>query len=214
MSQIINAIAEGCDVRTNTEVASLAHDGTQWTATCVNGDAYIARVVVSSAPVPQTLNLLTKGSVVLGDEIYHHLSSLRYERCIAALVTTSAPIDVRSIKHSDVAYIGDNLDKGISPTPSYTIHATPDFSERMWEEDRHEVATHLARCVLGDTLPGVTDIDVHGWKFSRPTTQASSTFLEASSKPRLIMIGDAFGGASVEGAIISALDAAAHLRRQ
>jgi hypothetical protein len=208
MSRIVHAIAEGCDVRTSFEVASLSHDGMHWTATCVNGDTYTARVVVSSAPVPQTLNLLANGAVDLGNEIHHELSSLRYERCIAALVTTSAPVDVRSITHPDLAYIGDNLDKGISATPSYTIHATPDFSERMWDEDRHTTAQHLARCVFGDALPGVIDVDVHGWKFSRPIDQAATTVFEAVMRPQLLLIGDAFGGARVEGAMISALDAA------
>ena len=212
MSRIVHAIADGCDVRTSTEVSSLKHDGTRWTVHCGNGDTYTARVVVSSAPVPQTLNLVASGGVALSTEIQHQLSSIDYERCIAALITTSAPMDVRGITHPDIAYIGDNQNKGISPTPAYTVHATPEFSERMWDKDRYEMATHLSRCAFGESLDGVTDIDVHGWKFSRPTTLSPSTYLEAVSDPQLILIGDAFGGARVEGAIISALDAATYLR--
>ena len=78
----------------------------------------------------------------------------------------------------------------------------------MWDADRSEVAKHLAACVFGDTLEGVTDIDVHAWKFSRPVTTTETTFLRAVDQPPLIVIGDAFGGPRVEGAIISALDAA------
>lgn len=207
MSRIVSALAEGCDVRTDTEVQSVAHDGTLWTITCTNGEVFTAAIVVSSAPVPQTLQILDNGNVELDDHVRPQLEAIVYERCIAALVACTSPCDVRSIQHPDVAYVGDNFDKGISPLPSYTIHGTPEFSERMWDADRSAVATHLARCAFGEALEGVTVVDVHGWKFSRPLTTSPTTFVQALVHPSLILIGDAFGGPRVEGAIISALDA-------
>jgi predicted NAD/FAD-dependent oxidoreductase len=57
----------------------------------------------------------------------------------------------------------------------------------------------------------VIDVDVHGWKFSRPIDQSATTVFEAVMRPQLLLIGDAFGGARVEGAMISALDAAARI---
>ena len=211
MSSIVAALATGSDVRTSMEVTSLEHDGTFWTVQCKDGSSFTAPTLVSSAPVPQTLQLLSNGNVSLTDSIHHVLTSVSYERCIASLVQTAAPVNVRSLTHPDVAYIGDNYDKGISPTPAYTIHATPEFSERMWDADRGEVAKHLATCVFGNALEGVTDIDVHAWKFSRPITTAETTFLRAVDQPPLILIGDAFGGSRVEGAIISARDAAENM---
>ncbi len=208
MSRIVSALAEGCDVRTGVEVESLTHDGAVWSIACTNGEVFTATTVVSSAPVPQTLQLLDNDHVRLDDDVQTQLDAITYERCIAALVTCTSPHDVQTISHPDVAYIGDNLDKGISTQPAYTIHATPEFSKRMWDADRSEVAKHLAACVFGDALEGVTDIDVHAWKFSRPITTTETTFLRAVDHPPLIVIGDAFGGSRVEGAIISALDAA------
>ena len=208
MSRIVSALAEGCDVRTGIEAQSLSHDGTVWSVACANGNVFTATTVVSSAPVPQTLGLVDNGDVQLGGQVRTQLEAIVYERCIAALVTCTSPCDVRSISHPDVAYIGDNLDKGISPLPAYTIHATPEFSERMWDANRNEVARCLAQCVFGKDLVGVSDIDVHGWKFSRPITISSATCIHALEHPSLVLIGDAFGGPRVEGAIISALDAA------
>lgn len=208
MSSIVAAVAVVSDVRTSIEVTSLEHDGTSWTVRCTDGSNFTAHTVVSSAPVPQTVQLLSNGNVGLNEHVLAELTSVNYERCIASLVRTSTPRDVRSVTHPDVAYIGDNYDKGISESPAYTIHATPEFSERMWDADRGEVAKHLAVCVFGDALEGVTDIDVHAWKYSRPVTTTETTFLRAVDHPPLIVIGDAFGGSRVEGAIISALDAA------
>ena len=208
MSSIVAAVAAGSDFRTSIEVTSLEHDGTSWTVRCADGSNFTADTIVSSAPVPQTVQLLSNGNVVLNEHVHTVLASITYERCIASLVRTTSPHDVRAVVHPDIAYIGDNYDKGISESPAYTIHATPEFSERMWDADRSEVAKHLAACVFGDTLEGVTDIDVHGWKFSRPVTTTETTFLRAVDQPPLIVIGDAFGGPRVEGAIISALDAA------
>lgn len=211
MSRIVSALAEGCDVRTGVEVESLTHDGAVWSIACTNGEVFTATTVVSSAPVPQTLQLLDNGHVRLDEEMRAQLDTIAYERCIAALVTCTTPHDVRTISHPDVAYIGDNLDKGISPLPAYTIHASPEFSERMWDAARNEMATHLAQCVFGEALEGVVAVDVHGWKFSRPLTSSPTTFVQACARPSLILIGDAFGGPRVEGAIISALDAAASM---
>lgn len=208
MSSIVAAVAAGSDVRTSMEVASLEHDGTLWTVRCADGSNFTANAIVSSAPVPQTVQLLSNGNVVLNERVYAVLATITYEHCIASLVRTTSPHDVRAVAHPDIAYIGDNSDKGISESPAYTIHATPQFSERMWDADRSEVAKHLAACVFGGALEGVTDIDVHAWKFSRPITTTETTFLRAVDHPPLIVIGDAFGGSRVEGAIISALDAA------
>ena len=190
------------------EVTSLEHDGTSWTVRCADGSNFTADTIVSSAPVPQTVQLLSNGNVVLNEHVHTVLASITYERCIASLVRTTSPHDVRAVAHPDIAYIGDNLDKGISPLPAYTIHATPEFSERMWDANRNEVARCLAQCVFGKDLVGVSDIDVHGWKFSRPITISSATCIHALEHPSLVLIGDAFGGPRVEGAIISALDAA------
>ncbi len=214
MSSIVAAAAAGSDVRTSMEVTSLELDGTSWSVRCADGSSFTANTLVSSAPVPQTVQLLSNGSVVLNQHVHTVLASITYERCIASLVRTTSPHDVRAKTHPDVAYIGDNYDKGISESPAYTIHATPEFSERMWDADRSEVANHLAACVFGDALEGVTDIDVHAWKFSRPITTAESTFLRAVDQPPLIVIGDAFGGSRVEGAIISALDAAEEILKR
>lgn len=214
MSSIVAAVAAGSDVRTGMEVTALEHDGTSWTVRCSDGSSFTASAVVSSAPVPQTLQLLSNGNVVLNEHVHAVLTSVNYERCIASLVRTTTPRDVRTVTHTDVAYIGDNYDKGISESPAYTIHATPEFSERMWDADRSAVAKYLAACVFGDALEGVTDIDVHGWKFSRPTTTTETTFIRAIDQPPLIVIGDAFGGSRVEGAIISALDASEDILRR
>lgn len=207
MSGIVAALANGCDVRVNAEVESVSHDGSVWSVRCRDDRMFTANTLVSSAPVPQTLQLLENGNVAIDEDVCGVLISVRYERCIAALVRTTLPIDVRRAIQPDIAYVGDNHDKGISVEPSYTIHATAEFSERMWDADRIEVATHLAKCVFGDDLAGVVEVGVHAWKYSRPLTTTSSTFIRALDNPPLILIGDAFGGPRVEGAIISALDA-------
>lgn len=211
MSSIVSSLAADCNVRTSTEVISLSHDGAQWNVHCASGEVFFAPIVVSSAPVPQTRQLLERGNVHINVASLHVLDAVRYERCIASLVTCATPVNVRAIKHPDIAFIGDNYDKGISTVPAYTIHATPEFSERMWDHDRHILATTLARCVFGDTLEGVLDIDVQAWKFSRPQTHSMATFMRVVDAPSLILVGDAFGGPRVEGAMISALDAATYL---
>jgi predicted NAD/FAD-dependent oxidoreductase len=103
------------------------------------------------------------------------------------------------------------LKKGISDVPALTIHGNGPFSESCWDMDRGEAGSQLvdaAFMFLGST---VEDLQVHGWRYSKPTTTVDKRYVEIRNSPTLVIAGDAFGGPRVEGAALSGWAAANHL---
>ncbi len=58
---------------------------------------------------------------------------------------------------------------------------------------------------------GVKTFQVHGWRYSKPMSVESELCVRVSESPPLILAGDAFGGARVEGAALSGWAAASSL---
>jgi predicted NAD/FAD-dependent oxidoreductase len=55
----------------------------------------------------------------------------------------------------------------------------------------------------------VADAIGHRWRFARPIRPSDDGFLLASESPPVLVAGEAFAGARVEGAFRSGLEAAA-----
>jgi renalase len=66
-------------------------------------------------------------------------------------------------------------------------------------------ASHLGCAALPDGT------QVQRWRYARPITVHSARYLEAQDLPQLLFGGDAFGGAKVEGAVLSGKAAAERL---
>ena len=111
-----------------------------------------------------------------------------------------------------VDWVADNHRKGVSAAPAVTIHATAAFSRQQWDaNDETAIAALLAASHLGCApLPG--DTQVQRWRYARPITVHPARYLAAREQPQLLLAGDAFGGAfggaKVEGAVLSGKAAA------
>ena len=107
-----------------------------------------------------------------------------------------------------VDWVADNRRKGVSAAPAVTIHATSAIGRQQWDgDDQTVIAALLAAAHLGcDPLPGGTQ--VQRWRYARPITVHPARCLAAHEQPQLLLAGDAFGGAKVEGAVLSGKAAA------
>ena len=83
MNAVAKHLARGLDVRTATRVASLAHDDSSWHVVLDDGGRLDADAVVVTAPVPQALDLLAAGGVVLSPGDADALSRISYDPCLA-----------------------------------------------------------------------------------------------------------------------------------
>jgi predicted NAD/FAD-dependent oxidoreductase len=213
MTAVAKHLARGLEVVLETQVATLRRSKAGWTAVTQSREAFSAGAVVLTPPVPQSLAIMEAGGLTLEANTRTRLEGLEYERCLAVMAALSgpswlappgglAPVD------GPIAWIADNQLKGISATPSATIHATHSFSVEHWEQDRQESGRQL----LGAAAPwlgaGILAFQVHGWRYSKPMQTDDHPCLAVRRDPPLVIAGDGFAGPRVEGAALSGWAAA------
>jgi renalase len=230
------AAADGpgrCDIRVATRVASVAAEPGPGRRVIVTlepeAGAAVERITCRGAilttPVPQALDLLRAGRVPLETAAGRSLATIDYDPCFALMLALARPSRVPppgGIRFADdapgpVAWIADNAQKGISPVPSLTIHATGRFSREHFETPADEVARilldHAAAWIDGDPAVAVTASSLQRWKFALPTTILPEPVVAVMHEPPIACCGDACAGPRVEGAASSGLAAGRWLDR-
>ena len=221
MVSVAKYLAKDQTVIQSTRALELNHDGCHWIVKLEPEESIIARSVIITSPVPQTLDLLNKGNSQLTSGIIERLQKIQYESCIAVMAVLDATSTLEdpgalAIDEGPIAWISDNHKKGASPLPALTIHASGEFSQANFNRDRTEVGKELielARPLFGNA--SISDFQVHGWLYSKPTTtdDEASFLLSASLKmPPLVLAGDAFAGPRFEGAVLSGWSAAEQIK--
>jgi len=221
MVSVAKYLAKDQTVIQSTKALELNHDGCHWIVKLEPEESIIARSVIITSPVPQTLDLLNKGNSQLTSGIIERLQKIQYESCIAVMAVLDATSTLEdpgalAIDEGPIAWISDNHKKGASPLPALTIHASGEFSQANFNRDRNEVGKELielARPLFGSAP--VSDFQVHGWLYSKPTTtddEASFLLSEDLEMPPLVLAGDAFAGPRFEGAVLSGWSAAEQIK--
>jgi predicted NAD/FAD-dependent oxidoreductase len=215
MNAVAKHLAEGLDVRRSTRAVSLEVHGDRWRILLDGDGELFADAVVVTAPMPQTLGLLAAGGTELGEPDRRALERIEYEPCIAVMAALDGPAGLPgpgalAPQEGPVDWIADNQAKGISTSPALTVHAGALASAALWDEpDEHVVAELMAaaRNATGRPLV-VKDHSVQRWRYARPSVSHPDRCMVISGVPLLVVAGDAFGEAKVEGAVRSGAAAA------
>ncbi|MBE0697240.1 MAG: FAD-dependent oxidoreductase [Anaerolineaceae bacterium] len=218
MTAVAKTLASDLNLLLEKKVVSLRRESQGWVASLESGEKIFASAVLLTPPVPQSLALLDFEELSLPPSLRARLESIEYERCLALMAVLAEPSRIPlpgGLAPSDgpIAWIADNQLKGISSTPAVTIHATPAFSLEHWDHDRQESAQELLRAARKWLGSNVLEFQVHGWRYSKPVQVEQEKCLVLKESPVLLLAGDAFGGARVEGAALSGWAAAATLKR-
>lgn len=218
MSAVAKHLAQGLDLRLDTQVAALRQVRDHWLAETVEGAVVRASAVVLTPPVAQSLAILDAGGLVIPPAMRARLASLEYERCLAVMAVLEGPSRLPppgglALDSGPIAWIADNQLKGISAVPAVTVHATHAFSMDHWDRDRMESGRAVLDAAAGWIGAGISEFQVHGWRYCRPVRVDDDRCLVVSNSPPLVLAGDAFGrdplaGPRVEGAALSGWAAA------
>jgi renalase len=220
MTSIPRHIAGGLDVRTGERVVKVDDVDEGWEVTCESGLQLKSYALVLALPVPQALELASSGDYKLPDSSRRRLEAVSYDPCLALLVLLDGPGGVpepggMQIKGEPLDWISDNHLKGISDVPAITIHAGPEWSRSLFEDDEAEITEHLLSLAsdrLGtDLASSVVESSLARWRYSWVTNTHPEPFLAAAENPPLLFCGDAFDQPKVEGAALSGLAAADYL---
>lgn len=219
MTAIAKHLATGLNILSSVRVLDIAQQDNQWRATLDNGEQVIARTMLITSPVPQTIELLNSGNIQLSTANQARLEIIEYEACIAVMAVLDGPSSIPapgaiSLEGGPVAWISDNQQKGVSRIPAVTIHGSGDFSAKHFDADRETAGQQLIDAAQPFLGANVSEFQIHGWRYSKPSVVDPEPCMLASSDtqlPPLVLAGDAFNGPRVEGAVVSGWAAAAVL---
>lgn len=215
MRSIVEGLVGDLDVRTQIKVDYLAPDDQGWSV--VAGDEAViegAAAVILTPPIPQTRDILSDSNIKLTDSVATALERITYAATLAVMATLDAPSGLAdghlALTEGPIAWMADNQHKGISSVPAVTIHSSESFATQHLEADPEEWTEALVAAAAEHLDGEVLDAVGHRWRFSRPL-RALDSVLRVGPADSIILAGEAFAGARVEGAYLSGLDAARQL---
>ncbi|MGI8574185.1 MAG: NAD(P)/FAD-dependent oxidoreductase [Egibacteraceae bacterium] len=219
-------LARGLGVRNACRVVAVRARPGGWEARTRQGEALTAHAVVLTPPLPQALPLIAAETLIerANTQLVADLRAVDYAPCLSLLAALDGapglpePGGVQ-FDEGPVRFLADNATKQISPEPALTVHAAEAFSRtRADERDEaiREELLGLARPWLGGAR--VDRSELTRWRYAQPSPpreERAVTLIAASPDEvgPLVLAGDAFAGAKVEGAALSGLAAAELLGR-
>jgi predicted NAD/FAD-dependent oxidoreductase len=208
MNGIAKHLAQGLDIHCNTFVFEVTrNEDTTWSIKIDDGKVFQSDALVVTCPLPQAYSLLITAHVDIPEALF----KCEYDRTIGLLVVLDSESAVPSPggmqnPSESLQFVADNYMKGISHIPALTLHFSPAFSERHWDDDPHalhQLLVHHAQPFLRNSL--IVESQVKKWRFATPRTPWQERIWQHES---LVIAGDAMSGPKVEGAALSGLAAA------
>jgi len=217
MTSFPKLLAEGLPLHLSTRIATLEQHDDFWRLQSETGDQFNVKKLLITAPGPQTVALLETLSNV-NTTALNRIKTIQYDPCLALLVrlkTLSSLPSPGALKLKDnpvLSWLADNQQKGISPVPSVTLHASPEWSGAQFDADEDSITQAMldaAKPYLGEQAEFLST-QLMRWRYSQPTpvNQDDEPFCVVQNNPALVIAGDGLGGPNVEGAMRSGLAAA------
>jgi renalase len=215
MNALTKHLAVGLDVRLNVRAVSVSAVDGGWEVRDEPGTRVTAKTLLLTPPVPQSLALLDAGRVTLTSADRAALEAIEYLPCITAVVRIEghvnlpAPGAIQRL-HAPITWIADNRQKGISPVTLLTVEASAGYSYQLWDRDDEDIMRSLRVDLMPfmDDKTRIVEWQIKRWRYSQPSTTHTERYLLAADQPAPLMFaGDAFGGARVEGAVLSGMTA-------
>jgi predicted NAD/FAD-dependent oxidoreductase len=215
MRTIPEHLAEGLDLRTGVTISGVGQAAASIVAVANNGEAIEAAGVILTPPVPQLLALVDAGDLEVPTEVRSRLEAVRYHACLAVMAELDGPSGLprghRSAVEGPIAWLGDNQDKGTSTTPALTIHSSARFAAEHLEGDPDDWTRSLCAAAAGHIDATIIQASGHRWCFAKPHTTFADGAIALAGDAHVILAGEVFARAKVEGAFLSGLAAADHI---
>lgn len=212
MNAVCKHLAEGLDIRLQTQVESLDRDAGRWRLSSLEGvELGKYDLAIVSAPAAQTAKLLqTVPSLAIPS------GQTEMNGCWALMLAFSTPLDLdfdgAFVHNSAVAWVAKNQSKPGREigAETWVVHATAEWSESHIEEDASTARELLLSefwKAIGTTPTEPEHIQAHRWRFAIPSTPLADTCL-FDAELQVGACGDWCGGPRVEGAFLSGVSAA------
>lgn len=215
MRNVAEHLARGIDVHTSVKATRLDVAGGRVEAHGNDGLLAEGTAVIVTAPVPQTLELLDASSLPPPDDLRDQLEQVAYDPCLAVMARLDGTAALRgghaTPESGPIAWIGDNEHKGVSPVPAVTIHSTPEFARRHMSAAVDEWVKALCDAAAAELGSPIVEAAGHRWRYSEPQTTLDSGAAAFDGGVPVVLGGEVFAGARIEGAYLSGREAARQL---
>ncbi|MCD7035233.1 FAD-dependent oxidoreductase [Metabacillus sp. GX 13764] len=221
MNSIAKYLAEGLDVRTDTEAIKVSETEKGYRIDCRNGEVFTAEYLLITAPAPQAAALLEAGGIKDTEE----LKNIVFNPCYTAMLTLKEAQSVNQEGHlqSDlpegIERIADQSRKGISKEPIVSVYTTGKWAKQHENLEAEEVLKKMLFLVK-EIVPAdlIEEVQLKRWRYAEAEKPYPQSYLELEKKVPLLVAGDAFlrsddsaGKTRFESAYISGLDAGERL---
>jgi predicted NAD/FAD-dependent oxidoreductase len=209
MRRVPEALASDLKIRVGVEVARIEAG----TGVAALGDGSViarADAAIVTPPLPQTLALLA-GTQWAERGWIDRLHDVGYDAVLAVMARLREPpsLDEGHLSDGgDVAWVADNLHKGVSAEPAVTIHSSPSWAAQHLEEPPDRWVADLVASAQRLVALDVVDAAGHRWRDARPRTVFDVGAVRFDTPAPVVLAGEVFAGARVEGAFSSGVAAA------
>lgn len=209
MTTIAKELAKGSEIHNGFWVDRLIWDKDLWRVESVE-QSIVAKNIVFTSPVPQTLSIFKNSKIELDDEEARLLQGLQYRMTlvligIAKRIPDTVRKDYQKIDGDNAIEVIINNDlKGVTDIPnSVTVHFNASFSAKYF--DQANEAIHKAMLEATESYGFEwSESEVKKWRYSEPLKTFGQESYVLCQYKKIFLGGDAFGGGSVEGAWRSA----------
>jgi predicted NAD/FAD-dependent oxidoreductase len=208
MNSFLKSHVDRRNIQLEKKVIRFEEGREQGLAVCEDGSQWSAKNILLSAPLPQSLDLLRASNISYPQA----LDEIRYAKALVALVQFEDPLpsELSQISYQDqisedLYSVSNQKTKEVSVVDCFTVVGSETFSETHFENNEAETLKHLIRHFTDHykiNPSKVKKCQLKKWRFSHPLQTFGTEYLEV--KEGLFLVGDAFGGGSVNGSVGSA----------
>lgn len=214
------------DVACGVEVLEFAEAQGRWdlalNRSVFSGPARIsAKAVLATPPWPTLESKLGRFLLGLSEQERQGLAGIAYAPCLVLSLILAGKTRVPSpgllfMPAPEIGCIADQGAKGLAQGEGgLVLLASPEYSLQHYdrgEKEGSDALLALAKPWLGDA--SVKSIRVAKWKYARVTQSFGQPWLGLATAAPLLICGDGFGGARVEGAFQSGWQAGLELAKR
>ncbi len=208
MRRIPEVLGEGLPVITGVAVERMAVARSGVAAIAEGTTIATADAAILTPPAPQTLQLLERSGLATRP-IAEELAAVAYDATLAVMAVLDAPAGLpdghRAFPDGPVAWLADNQQKGVSAVPALTVHSSAQFAADHLEADPAEWSVELLRAAQPHHDGNVIDALTHRWRYAQPRSARNDGARLVEAAAPVVLAGELFAGARVEGAYTSGL---------
>lgn len=213
ITTIAKQLSQNLNIYFNEKVLNLSLDSKDFIRLdCESGKTYCARRVFISAPLPQSLDLLKNSKISYPKE----LDEITYAKALVGLFELQSSdsnlvqFSYEEINDGNIFSLSNQQSKKVSEKLAWTVVMNPQWSEKHFEETEDRILQQI-QDLFSESLKKkkanfkIVKSQLKKWRYSHPLKIHTVPFESIGEPESIFLMGDAFGGASLNGALNSAI---------